>query len=115
MGRKAKRKKETDISDLLQVACDLTELNVMITLMNEDEDVRDALDIQVKGKGDDPVLLPTLKRCHALIDDIDPDGEIFVPIHDEFDDCIDYLDEKYSVTSKFWKKKQYLKYEYKVN
>jgi len=102
---------DRDISDLLQVACDLTELYELITLMKDNEKVREEFEVQVKGKGKDLVLLPTLKKCHAILDDFDPEGEIFVPIHDEFDDCVTYLDENYSIKSKVWKQPETLRDE----
>jgi len=102
LGKKG-AKKVREFSDLLQVACDLTELLELITLMNEYKEVEEVIEVQVKGKGEDLVLLPTLKRCHEIIYDFDVEGKIFGPIHDEFDDCINYLDDNYSIRSKVWK------------
>lgn len=95
--------KSNNTSDLLQVVCELTELYELVTLLEESEEIENHIQIQVKGKGEGPVLLPTLKRCHKIIDKIDQSGDIFVPIHDDFDDCIEYLDKKYSVKSKWLK------------
>jgi len=111
LGKKGAQKKELGLSDLLQVACDLTELYELITLMRDDENVREAFDVQVKGRGEDLVLLPTLKKCHDIIDDIDVEGKIFVSLHDEFDDCVNYLDENYSIKSKWLKDPENLRDE----
>ena len=98
-------------SDLVQVVYELTSLYEMITLMEENEEIENHLDLQVKGKGEGLILLPTLKRCHKMIDMIDPDGDIFVPIHDDFDDCVEYLDKNYSIKSKWLKSPENLRKE----
>jgi len=51
LGKKGARKKlKKGIQDLFQVACDLTELYVLITLMRDSEKVRDEYYVQVKGR-----------------------------------------------------------------
>jgi uncharacterized protein (TIGR02391 family) len=91
------------VSDIVQVACELQELYDYISLMKRDSKIREVLTLQVKGIGEKPVLLPTLKRCHKIIDEIDSHGDIFDPIHDEINECIDYLDKNYSTKSKILK------------
>ena len=95
--------KSKNASNLVQVTSELTSLYELISLMEESDEIQNNVELQVKGKGDGLILLPTLKRCHKLIDEIDSDGDIFVPIHDDFDDCIEYLDKNYSIKSKWIK------------
>ncbi len=95
--------KRKSVSDLIQVACDLQELYDFISLMKRDDNIKNALEMQVKGRGEHPVLLPTLKKCHKIIDDLDSNIEIFEPLHDEMNNCIDYLNKNYSIKSKILK------------
>jgi len=98
------------MSDLLQVISDLTEFEVLTLLLTEEEESADFIEIQVKERGtNSSALLPSLKKCHRIIDDIDLDGEIFVPVHDEFDDLIEYLDSNYSIKSKWLKSPEFLR------
>ena len=99
------------ISDLLQVVSDLSEILEYVYWLNESEDFRKDYGLQVKGRGDSPVLFPTLKKCHAIIDEIDDEVDLFDPIHDEFNDLIEFLDENYSVKSKWLKKPEFLREE----
>ena len=95
--------KVKDASSLVEVGCDLQQLLELVSMAQESDEIKNQINIQVKGKGDDPVILPTLKKCHKKIDLIDPDGDIFGPIHDEFNECIEYLDKNYSVKSRWLK------------
>ena len=90
-------------SDLALVVYELTNFHNLITLAKETEENGTPITLQVKGKGQEFVLLPTLKRCHKIIDKIDPNGDIFEPIHDDFDDCVEYLNKNYSIKSKWLK------------
>ena len=99
------------VSDLIEIGCDLSEFLILLTLLKDDQ-VGENFTVQVKGRlAGVPVLLPTLKKCHKKIDDIDVDGDMFGSIHDDMNECIDYLEENYSTKSKWLKTPEDLREE----
>lgn len=112
MQKKTRSKKEPSLSELLLVVNDLTEYYDLINFMDEYQEVRAAVDgIQVKGKGRSSALLPTLKKYHDIIDNFDSEGEFFPSIHDDFNECIEYLDGNYSIKSRWLKEPEHLRQE----
>lgn len=103
--------KTKNVSDLLQVVYELTDVYTAIIILGLHPDIEKNIAQQVKGKGNGLILLPTLKRCHKIIDEIDTQGDLFGPLHDDFTDCIEYLDQNYSIKSKWYKTPENLRKE----
>jgi len=93
--------KSHTVDELIEITMDLTEVFELLTLM-KDENTKDGIVLQVKGRlKDEHVLFPLIKRCHEVIDDIDSEGKIFGSLHDEMNECVDYLNKNYSIKSKW--------------
>ena len=101
--------KKISVSDLMGVVCDLQELFDYIDLMKSDSKIEEVLEMQVKGRGEHPVLLPILKKCHRIIDENDSNFDIFEPLHDEMNSCIEYLEKNYSTKSRILKRPETLR------